>query len=104
MVCLLRKGVDQGFGFLLRLRHFVGFEYTSVWRLDIKPTFRVESCFVMSCFVFSFLPPQERDVDMFGAELFLGDREDFSHGKPCHSVAASLEENKCEVWERKSEL
>lgn len=33
---------------------------------------------------------------MFGVELSLGDREDFSSGKPGCSVAARLEENRFE--------
>lgn len=43
----------------------------------------------------SFLPPLVEDLDMFGIELSLGDREDFSRGKPGCSVAA--------VW-RKTDL
>lgn len=43
----------------------------------------------------SFLPPLVGDLDMFGMELSLGDREDFSRGKPGCSVAA--------VW-RKTDL
>lgn len=33
---------------------------------------------------------------MFGSELSLGNREDFSRGQPGYSVAACLEENKFE--------
>lgn len=73
--------------------HCVGSKHRSFWRLGI---FGVENSFFLP-----FLPPLVRDLEMSGAELSLGDREDFSHGKPCHPVAARLEENKSKSAEGK---
>lgn len=106
MACLLREGL--GLGFLLLLKHVVGWEHfvglghIGIWRLDVKPAGGVPGNFVLFCFLLPASPSEGRET--FGAELFLGEGEDCSLGKPRQSAAASLEESKCEVCKRTSEL